>query len=112
MPSVPGATMLIGIGTRHRGDDAAGPEVARLARRMLPGAVVVEERDADVAWLLAGMEGAAAIYLVDACVAGGAPGTVYRFDAAAGPLPADVFGLSTHGFGLAAAIELARALGA
>jgi hydrogenase maturation protease len=35
---------------------------------------------------------------------------VQRFDAAAAPLPQGAFNLSTHGFGLSEAIELARAL--
>ena len=39
------------------------------------------------------------------------PATIHRFDAAREPLPAAKFGLSTHGFGLVEAIELARILG-
>jgi hydrogenase maturation protease len=50
------------------------------------------------------------VFLIDACASGGSPGTIYRFDAAASPLPSGTFGLSTHGFGLAEAIELARVL--
>jgi hydrogenase maturation protease len=48
---------------------------------------------------------------VDASASGAAAGTVRRLDARAGPLPAASFALSSHGLGLAAAIELARALG-
>ncbi len=40
-----------------------------------------------------------------------AVGTIRRFDAARDPLPEATFGLSTHGFGLVEAIELARVLG-
>ncbi len=36
---------------------------------------------------------------------------MHRFDAGAGPLPEAKFNLSTHGLGLAEAVELARALG-
>jgi hydrogenase maturation protease len=36
---------------------------------------------------------------------------VYRIDANAMPLPAELFSRSTHDFGVAAAIELARTLG-
>ena len=37
-------------------------------------------------------------------------GTVQRFDVVEAPLPQEAFSLSTHGFGLAEAIELGRAL--
>jgi hydrogenase maturation protease len=36
---------------------------------------------------------------------------VWRFDVGTGPLPQCAFTVSTHGFGLGEAIELARALG-
>ena len=49
--------------------------------------------------------------LIDAAVSGGECGDVRRFDAAREALPAAKFGMSTHGFGLAEAIELARTLG-
>lgn len=61
--------------------------------------------------LLAVLEGAAAAILIDAASSGAPAGTVRRFDAAAGPLPAAAFTLSSHGIGLGEAIELARALG-
>jgi len=38
-------------------------------------------------------------------------GEIARFDVAAAALPRAAFGCSTHGLGLAEAIELARALG-
>ena len=44
-------------------------------------------------------------------VAGAEPGRLHRLDAAAQPLPQGLFGCSTHGFGVAEGIELARALG-
>jgi hydrogenase maturation protease len=77
----------------------------------LPTDVDIVEADGEATALLAHMEGAEAAYLVDACASGAEPGTIRRFDAAAAPLPQVAFGLSTHGFGLAEAIELARALG-
>lgn len=52
------------------------------------------------------------VVIVDACRAGAAPGTLHRFDAVAAPLPSELGGLSTHGFGVAEAIALARALNA
>ena len=50
--------------------------------------------------------------IVDAVRSGAPTGTIHRFDAGAGPLPASLRGVaSTHHVGLAEALELARALG-
>ena len=103
--------VVLGIGNPERGDDAAGREVARLLRKMLPQDVAVAELDGDAADLLTRLEGAAAAFLVDACASDGSAGTVRRFDVVATPLPQHTFGLSTHALGLVEAIELARALG-
>lgn len=103
--------LVIGVGNPDRGDDAAGRAVAALLRRALPAEVEIAEHDGEAAALLSRLEGAAAAFLVDACVSGAPPGTVRRFDAALSALPHDAFGLSTHGLGLAGAVELARALG-
>jgi hydrogenase maturation protease len=102
--------VVLGIGNPDRGDDAAGREVARLVRRILPRRIDVTEHAGEATDLLIRMEGAAAAFLVDACVSEAPAGTIWRFDAGAGPLPERAFGLSTHGFGVAEAIELARAL--
>lgn len=107
----PGATMVMGIGNPDRGDDAAGREAARRLRRKLGGAVKVVELDGEATALLAQLEHAQTAFLIDACVSGAAPGTVRRLDLASEPLPPAVFGLSSHGFGLAEALELATALG-
>jgi hydrogenase maturation protease len=48
---------------------------------------------------------------VDATRSGTPPGTLHRFDVAAQSLPATLLCYSTHAFGVAEAIELARALG-
>jgi len=108
---VAGRRIVIGIGNPDRGDDGVGRLVAHSLRNRLPAGVEVVEADGEATALLAHMDGVEAAYLVDACTSGAAPGTVRRFDAAAAPLPQAAFGLSTHGFGLAEAIELARALG-
>jgi hydrogenase maturation protease len=51
------------------------------------------------------------IVLVDATRSNAEPGTLIALDAAAAKLPADLFHYSTHRFGLAEAVETARALG-
>jgi hydrogenase maturation protease len=103
--------IVIGIGNPHRGDDVAGRSVARLLRPMLPDDVKVAEHDGEATDLVTCLDGVDTAFLVDACASGGSVGTVYRFDAAAAPLPSGGLGLSTHGFGFAEGIELARALG-
>jgi len=103
--------LVLGLGNPDRGDDAVGRAVARLLRGALPADVEIAESDGEASSLLAKMEGAAEAFLVDACVSGAPSGTVRRFDAATLPLPPATFGVSTHGFGLAEAIELGRTLG-
>jgi hydrogenase maturation protease len=103
--------VVLGVGNCDRGDDAAGPAVARALRGRLPAGVAVIEGSGEATALIAHMEGADDAFLIDACVSGARPGTVHRVDASAAPVPERLAGLTTHGFGVAAAVELARALG-
>lgn len=103
--------VVIGIGNDHRGDDGAGRAVARLLRGTLPAGVDVAELGGEATELLSRLQGVAEAYVIDACASGAPSGTVRRFDVLAAPLPQDAFGLSTHGFGLAEAVELGRTLG-
>jgi hydrogenase maturation protease len=103
-------SVVIGIGNPERGDDAAGRLVARRLRGKLPADVAIAEHDGESTALLALLDGADTAILIDACVSGAPAGTVRRFDASASPLPEAKFSVSTHGLGLAEAIELARAL--
>ena len=66
---------------------------------------------AEVAGLLDAWAGHDDVLVLDAVASGEPPGTLHRYAAADGPLPAAFSSFSTHGFGLAEAIELARALG-
>jgi len=101
--------LVIGVGNALRADDAAG---LRVARGLRPGpGVDVCEQSGEATALLEALRGSAAAVIVDAAL-GAQPGRVHRLDAAAGPLPQGLFGFSTHGFGVAEGIELARALGA
>jgi hydrogenase maturation protease len=102
--------VAIGIGNLERGDDAAGRIALRELRGRLSADVALIEAGGEPSELLAAMAGAGAAYLIDACVSGAAPGTIHRFDAAVSPWPRAVRSCSTHGLGLAEALELARAL--
>jgi hydrogenase maturation protease len=118
--------IVIGIGNPNRGDDAAGPAVARSLRDVVTAAPnldcaaarplpavrpVIIEHQGEATALILEMTAAEQLFLVDACVSGAPPGTIHRFDVSSVPMPALASGYSTHGFGVAAAVELARALG-
>jgi len=102
--------LLIGVGNPDRGDDAAGRLVAQALAGELPGGIEVLQRSGEATELVSQLQGAQAVILVDASSSGVAAGTVQRFDANAGPLPRELFAVSTHGVGVADAIELARVL--
>lgn len=108
--SVRAPAVIIGIGNPDRGDDAAGREVARRLGERLHDARCVE-LGGEATTILAQLEEADAAFLIDACMSGAPPGTLRRIDVAREPLHAADFGLSSHGFGPAAALELAKTLG-
>lgn len=111
MASGPLHRIVIGIGNPDRGDDGAGPAVMRRLHGVVPEDVALVEHDGEAARLIERLMGTAAAFLVDACSSVARAGTVQRFDVAQTPLPRGALGMSSHGLGLAEAIELARALG-
>jgi hydrogenase maturation protease len=102
---------VVGIGNAWRNDDRAGLAVARRLAGTLPEGVAVLEREGEPTSLMDSWEGAEAVWVVDAVSSGAEPGTVHRHDAGTQELPAQLFRTSTHHFGLAEAVELARAVG-
>jgi hydrogenase maturation protease len=104
------STLVIGVGNHERGDDGAGLEVARLLRQCPPPGTVVLEQDGCASDLMDAWQEAQRVVLVDAA-SGGEPGTVRRFEAHREPLPASLLHASTHSWGVAEAVETARALG-
>ena len=103
--------VMIGIGNPDRGDDMAGRAVAQRLRSMVPPGVEVVEHDGEPAGLIARLDGVAAAFLVDACVSGAPAGTIHRIDLHDMPSLPTLSALSSHEFGVAEALELARALG-
>jgi hydrogenase maturation protease len=103
--------LVIGLGNPDRGDDGVGAiAVSRLAGR-LPGDVAILTRSGDMLSLIEDWTGFDAVVCVDAAAPMGRPGSIHRIDLAAGDLPRDVSLKSSHAFGIAEAIALARALG-
>jgi hydrogenase maturation protease len=104
--------LIIGVGNAWCGDDAAGVEVARRLSTGAPAdARVLRHEGGDLSTLLEEWRDADATIVVDAARSGAPAGDVHRFDAAREPLPSQLLRTSTHAFGVAEAIELARALG-
>ncbi|MCI2397803.1 hydrogenase maturation protease [Aliiroseovarius subalbicans] len=101
--------LVIGVGNIYAGDDAAGRHVAQGLRDAgFPGEVV--ESAGVAADLVPLFETRDHVILVDACRSGASPGTIHRFDALDAPLPPFLSPLSSHGYGVGEAVELARAL--
>jgi hydrogenase maturation protease len=104
--------MVIGLGNALRHDDAAGLEIARRLRaRARRDRIAVYEHEGETLALLDIWKGADAVVLVDAIRGDAPPGTIHRFDATSAPIPARLqSSCTTHAFGIAEAIELARTL--
>jgi hydrogenase maturation protease len=107
--------LVIGLGRADRGDDAVGGAVARaVIAADPPGVLVVEHEDPTA--LLDLWVGRDPVVVVDAVCSGGPPGTVHRLEtgAVASRMSQRAWVATgrggTHAFGLAAAVELARAL--
>jgi hydrogenase maturation protease len=99
--------LIIGIGNPDRGDDAAGILVVR--RLQQRGINAVEHTGATLN-LLEVWAASNHVIVVDAVVSGAAPGSIQVWDPWEVSLKSAVFRVSTHEFGLADTIELARAL--
>ncbi|MGO4879381.1 MAG: hydrogenase maturation protease [Bryobacteraceae bacterium] len=98
---------IIGCGNLERGDDAAGLLVVRRLRAL---GMDAEEHAGDGLALIERWQGCDTVILIDTVVTGGAPGTVSVWEGREVPVAADVCRGSTHAFGVAEAVKLARAL--
>ncbi|HVO50645.1 MAG TPA: hydrogenase maturation protease [Thermoanaerobaculia bacterium] len=101
--------VVIGVGNDFRGDDAAGLLAAR--RLHACRGVRTVEHTRDGLSLMEHWRPADRVVVVDALCSGHSPGTVFRFDATAGPVPGDAGWVSSHTPGVAEGIETARILG-
>ena len=99
--------LVIGLGNPDRGDDIAGILVARA---LAEGGVNAIQHCGGTLDLIEIWEQAAEVIVVDAVFSGAVPGTLHVWNAQTTTLRRDFIGSSTHGFGLADTIELARTL--
>ncbi len=106
--------LFLGIGNLHRGDDGVGPFLAaRLSENKTLAAkgVRVLDHSGEGASLIEDWSGADKVVIVDAMKSGAKHGTVRRFAPIDETLSSGVFRYSSHLFGLAEAVEMARRLG-
>ena len=102
--------LVIGLGNPDRGDDAVGVQVARRVALDRPNVRVLELDDPSEA--LDAWAAADTVVVADAVSSGGDPGYIHVVDAVARTLPAGSWAAGgTHALGLAAVVELGRALG-
>jgi hydrogenase maturation protease len=100
--------LVIGCGNDDRGDDAAGLLVARRLREL---GIEALAHSRDGLALIESWAGAERVILIDSVVTGYPPGTIGEWDARAAPVLRDALRASSHAFGVAEAIDLARVLG-
>lgn len=105
-----GERLVVGVGNSWRGDDAAGLEVARRLSAATPKGVRVVEYEGECSGLVELMRGASEVAIVDAARSDAPAGTVHRLDPGSDSLPRGSLRSSTHAFGVAEALELARSL--
>lgn len=104
----PAFSLFIGVGHPFRRDDAVGPW---LAERLALAGCRALAHTGDGADLVGRFGMADDILIADATQSSAPPGHIRLIDARAAPLPDRTFRNSTHEFGLAFAVETARALG-
>jgi len=103
--------LVIGVGNTYRRDDGAGPAAARRLCEAAGAAASLCEATGEGTALIEAWAGAGTVVLIDAVSSGAPPGSIRRIDAGATAVPSEWFRGSTHAFGVAEAIELARTLG-
>jgi hydrogenase maturation protease len=102
--------LVIGIGNEYRSDDGVGlAAIRKLKARGLPD-ILLMESNGDGTVLMEAWAAATKVILIDAVYADGKPGTIHRLDALTEAIPTGLSFPSTHTFGVAEALELARAL--
>jgi hydrogenase maturation protease len=110
-PSPAATRIVIGVGNRHRHDDAVGLDAADRASARLAGRARVVLFDGESTELLDLWAGVGLVVLVDALPPRGRPGTVRRFEGDLANLAAGPGTSSTHGLGVGEVWRLGATLG-
>jgi hydrogenase maturation protease len=104
------SVLVVGIGNSDRSDDGVGPAVARRLCGRLAASVKILEWSRDALALLNDWEGCSLAIVIDASSPITEPGRIHRLDLTQNPLSLAFAPASSHAFGLAETIELARSL--
>jgi hydrogenase maturation protease len=102
--------LVIGLGNPDCADDGIGPLVAQQLADGRLGRAKVIVRTGDTLALLDDWAEADAVVLIDAAALISQPGVIHRIDLTMEALPRELSLSSTHAFGLADALALARTL--
>ena len=103
---------MIGVGSLYRGDDGAGPEVARILRNVVPASVDVVESDGEAAAIVNAWEGADLAIIIDVLPSSSLPaGQVDRIEVGDATRFTSCAPSSTHALGPEDAVALGRAVG-
>ncbi|MCW9033731.1 MAG: hydrogenase maturation protease [Rhodospirillales bacterium] len=103
--------LILCVGNRLRRDDGFGPVVADELRSLEISDMDIEESWGEGTKLMQAWEGRSHVIIVDAAHSGTAePGVFHYFNATETEIPRDFFRYTTHRFGVAEAVELARNL--
>jgi hydrogenase maturation protease len=105
------SVLVIGVGNPFRRDDGVGLYIAQTLQRQSWPHVALITHAGEGAALVNIWTDFPEVLLIDAMRADLPAGTVQRFDVHEKPLPAPFFANSSHVFGVAEAVELARTLG-
>jgi len=104
-------SLIIGVGNLYRNDDAVGILIVRKLNDMASDRVSIIEQSGEGTSLMNAWKGYDRVCIVDAVSSGSPVGSIHCMDASREPVPSKFFSCSTHNFGVAESIELARTLG-
>jgi hydrogenase maturation protease len=102
-------SLILGVGNLYRCDDAVGILIARNLNNRKTRHMSVKEQSGEGISLMDAWKDYSRVFIVDAVSSDSLPGSIHRLDASK-TIPSKFFSCSTHNFGVAEAIELARTL--
>jgi hydrogenase maturation protease len=104
------SVLVIGVGNMQRGDDGAGLLVAQALRAENADRLIIEESSGEIADIVELLQTSEDVIVIDAMRSGKPAGTTVWIDPLRPSSAAESTISSTHGFGVAQAIELLRSM--